>query len=91
MDRGTRLLQRVVGRVTYAREPERVRHSLQESPAQGMRGTALGYEDLDDHEELRRDPLLGSLVGKSTLNRSELIPARVSSRLSWAGRDSETF
>jgi hypothetical protein len=43
---------------------------------------ALGYEDLDDHEQLRRDPLLGllsgkrklqeELAGKSTLNRLEL-------------------
>jgi hypothetical protein len=44
---------------------------------------ALGYEDLNDHEQLRHDPLLGvlagkaepgkeALAGKSTLNRMEL-------------------
>jgi hypothetical protein len=44
---------------------------------------ALGYEDLNDHEQLRHDPLLGvlagkaepgrePLAGKSTLNRMEL-------------------
>jgi hypothetical protein len=44
---------------------------------------ALGYEDLNDHEQLRQDPLLGAMVGKaqpgaavlagkSTLNRMEL-------------------
>lgn len=27
-------------------------------------GLALGYEDLNDHDELRRDPLLASVVGK---------------------------
>ena len=48
---------------------------------------ALGYEDLNDHEELRHDPLLGVLVGKraageeplagkSTLKRLELARAR---------------
>ena len=28
---------------------------------------ALGYEDLNDHDELRRDPLLALLAGKSDL------------------------
>ena len=51
--------------------------------AQRVYGLALGYEDLNDHEELRNDPLLAVLVekedpenevlaGKSTLNRLEL-------------------
>ena len=50
--------------------------------AQRIYGLALGYEDLNDHEQLRRDPLLAvlagkrnleeTLAGKSTLNRLEL-------------------
>jgi hypothetical protein len=50
--------------------------------AQRIYGLALGYEDLNDHEQLRQDPLLGvlagkrdlrePLAGKSTLNRLEL-------------------
>jgi hypothetical protein len=32
--------------------------------AQRIFGLALGYEDLNDHDELRRDPLLAVLVGK---------------------------
>jgi hypothetical protein len=50
--------------------------------AQRVYGLALGYEDLNDHEHLRHDPLLGllagkrdldaPLAGKSTLNRLEL-------------------
>ena len=53
--------------------------------AQRIYGLALGYEDLNDHEQLRQDPLLGvlagrrdlgePLAGKSTLNRLELTPA----------------
>ncbi len=57
--------------------------------AQRVFGLALGYEDLVDHDELRRDPVLGVLLGKfergaeapallagkSTLNRLELAPA----------------
>ena len=50
--------------------------------AQRVYGLALGYEDLNDHEQLRSDPLLAllsgkreldePLAGKSTLNRLEL-------------------
>ena len=52
---------------------------------QRIYGLALGYEDLNDHEQLRQGPLLGVLVGKrdlaeplagkSTLNRLELTSA----------------
>ena len=55
------------------------RAPLEEILAQRIYGLALGYEDLNDHEQLRQDPLLGvlagkrdlgePLAGKSTLNR----------------------
>ena len=32
--------------------------------AQRVYGLALGYEDLNDHDDLRRDPLLATVVGK---------------------------
>lgn len=65
-------------------------HSLQELLAQRIYGIALGYEDLNDHEQLRHDPLMGllagkrepapvegfALAGKSTLNRLELTTKR---------------
>ena len=57
-------------------------HSLVEMISQRVYGLALGYEDLNDHEQLRKDPLFGilagreeldrPLAGKSTLNRLEL-------------------
>src|ERR1700739_1023242 len=84
-DRKIGLLKRVVRCYTDARDPERVEHGLSELLAQRLYGLALGYEDLNDHEELRRDPLLAlvagkremaePLAGKSTLNRLELTPA----------------
>ena len=49
--------------------------SLAELLAHRIYTLALSYEDLNDHEELRRDPLLALLAGKSTLNRLELTPA----------------
>jgi len=84
-DRKIGLLRRAVGCFTDHRQPERVKHGLGEMLAQRIYGLALGYEDLNDHEELRNDPLLAlragkreiadPLAGKSTLNRLELTPA----------------
>lgn len=84
-DRKIGLLKRVAACFTDTRDPQRVEHGLSEMLAQRIYGLALGYEDLNDHEELRRDPLLGllagkreldePLAGKSTLNRLELTPA----------------
>jgi Transposase DDE domain group 1 len=78
------LLQRVAACFNDYRQPERIEHRLEEMLAQRIYGLALGYEDLNDHEQLRQDPLLGvlagkkdlgeQLAGKSTLNRLELTP-----------------
>ena len=46
------------------RDAERIEHTVAELVAQRVYAIALGYEDLNDHEELRTDPLLGVLVGK---------------------------
>src|SRR6059058_5304970 len=83
-DRKMGLLRRVVRCFRDARDPQRIEHELSEMLAQRIYGLALGYEDLNDHEQLRNDPLLGvlagkkdlgePLAGKSTLNRLELTP-----------------
>ncbi len=41
--------------------------ALEEMLAQRIYRLALGYEDLNDHEQLRQDPLLGVLAGKRDL------------------------
>ena len=83
-DRKIRLLSRVSQCFSDHRHPLWIVHQLSELLAQRIYGLALGYEDLNDHEELRRDPLLAlmtgkrrveePLAGKSTLNRLELTP-----------------
>src|SRR2546430_2156659 len=83
-DSKTSLRRRVGGGPRDYRQPERIEHRLEEMLAQRIYGLALGYEDLNDHEQLRQDPLLGvlagkkdlgePLAGKSTLNRLELTP-----------------
>jgi hypothetical protein len=46
------------------RNPDLIEHGISELIAQRVYGLALGYEDLNDHDELRYDPLLAVLVGK---------------------------
>lgn len=46
------------------REPARIEHTVKELVAQRVYGLALGYEDLNDHDQLRRDPLLAVLAEK---------------------------
>jgi hypothetical protein len=46
------------------RNPELIEHSLEHLVAQRVYALALGYEDLNDHDDLRHDPLLATVVGK---------------------------
>ena len=81
-DRKINLLGRLAACFTDKRAADRVEHPLPALLAQRIYGLALGYEDLSDHEQLRRDPLFAvlsgkrdleaPLAGKSTLNRLEL-------------------
>lgn len=82
-DRRLDLLARFTSCFHDARDPRYVIHSLSQMIRQRVYGLVLGYEDLNDHEQLRHDALLGllaekaeigqePLAGKSTLNRMEL-------------------
>jgi len=48
---------------TDHRDPERIEHPLEHLIAQRVYGLAAGYEDLNDHDLLRADPLLALIVG----------------------------
>jgi hypothetical protein len=81
-DQRLNLLPRLADCFLDGRNQEQVEHSLLEMLWQRVYGLALGYEDLNDHEQLRNDPVFGilagrqeldqPLAGKSTLNRMEL-------------------
>jgi Transposase DDE domain group 1 len=81
-DRRLKLLSRFGTCFIDGRDATRIEHRVEEMVAQRIYGLALGYEDLNDHEQLRHDPLLvvlagkadveSALAGKSTLNRLEL-------------------
>ena len=59
-----RLVERFATCFPDHRDPRRVEHSVEEMARQRVFGLALGYEDLVDHDDLRRDPLLAAMVGK---------------------------
>jgi hypothetical protein len=61
----TGILRRFAACFTDHRDPERVEHTVYELVAQRVFALALGYEDLNDHDTLRHDPLLAVLVGKA--------------------------
>jgi hypothetical protein len=81
-DKRLNLLPRLAACFLDGRNQALVDHSILEMLSQRIYGLALGYEDINDHEQLRTDPVFGilagreelgePLAGKSTLNRMEL-------------------
>ena len=77
-DRAIGLMGRFAACFDDGRTPALVEHGIATMVAQRVFGIALGYEDLVDHDQLRHDPVLAALAGKSTLNRLEHPPAGAS-------------
>ena len=59
------LLKRVAGCFRDYRDPELIEHSVEELIKQRIYALALGYEDLNDHDSLRHDVMMGVLCEKS--------------------------
>jgi hypothetical protein len=90
VDKGLGLVRRFAACFTDRRDARYVEHKVEMLVGQRVFGLALGYEDLNDHDELRKDPTLAvlagklearrsdceALAGKSTLNRLEHTPKR---------------
>ena len=91
VDRGVSVVKRFAACFTDRRDPRFVEHQVETLVGQRIFALALGYEDLNDHDELRKDPTLAvlagklkavwrsdceALAGKSTLNRLEHTPKR---------------
>jgi hypothetical protein len=73
-DRAICLTARFAACFTDARMPELVEHQVSTMVLQRVVGIALGYEDLNDHDDLRRDPVLAVLTGKLAAKRSDCAP-----------------
>lgn len=65
MDRRMGLSAAVAAALNDPRAPERIRHELRDLVAQRLYGLCCGYEDLNDHDRLRHDPLIQTAVGKA--------------------------
>ena len=63
-DRRIALLGRFAACFEERRDPHRIEHRVGELVSQRVYALALGYEDLNDHDQLRSDPLLALLAGK---------------------------
>lgn len=60
----TAILRRFAACFEDYRNPDQIEHPVLDLVAQRVYGLALGYEDLNDHDELRRDPMLAVALGK---------------------------
>ena len=104
-DRVSALIDRVAACFTDGRNPGGVVHSVRTLLGQRIIGLALGYEDVNDHDALRFDPVLGlfserleakrkdcaPLAGKSTVNRLEHAPAGHGDRYHKIGHDAKAL
>src|ERR1700734_4264779 len=80
-DRRLELVRRLAEFFRDARDPRLVEHSVATLVGQRVFGIALGYEDLNDHDELRHAPLMAVLAGKLQAWRSDCAPAAGKSTL----------
>jgi hypothetical protein len=67
IEQGQQFIRRFSGCFLDLRSSRFVEHSVQELVSQRVYGLCLGYEDLNDHDQLRSDPLLALLCGKKDL------------------------
>jgi hypothetical protein len=65
VERRTGILKKFAACFVDHRNPEAIEHPVEDLVAQRGYGLCLGYEDLNDHDELRADPLLAVMVGKA--------------------------
>ena len=64
VQRATGIIRRFAACFIDHRNLKLIEHSVYELIAQRVFALCLGYEDLNDHDDLRHDPLLALLVGK---------------------------
>src|SRR5215471_18378730 len=74
VERRTGLIAGLAQCFTDYRDPRWTEHTVEELLGQRLFGMSLGYEDLNDHDQLRGDPMLAVAVSKAEplgLNRRQ--------------------
>ena len=61
-DRAIRMMDRFASCFHDVRRADLIEHGVATLVGQRVFGIALGYEDLNDHDELRHDPLMARFV-----------------------------
>jgi len=80
-DRAIGLVGRFAGCFRDHRRPELIEHTVATLVGQRLFAIALGYEDLNDHDELRHDPVMAVLAGKTQAWREDCAPVAGKSTL----------
>ena len=80
-DRAIDLMGRLAACFHDVRRPEWIEHEVVTLLGQRVFGIALGYEDLNDHDELRHDPVMAVLAGKLKARREDCAPVAGKSTL----------
>ena len=80
-DRAIGMIDRFAGCFRDERRPELIEHEVATLVGQRVFGIALGYEDLNDHDELRHDPMMAVLAGKLEARREDCAPVAGKSTL----------
>jgi len=80
-DQAVGLIKRLATCFHDERRADLIEHEVATLVGQRVFAIALGYEDLNDHDELRHDPLMAVLAGKLTPKRKECAPVAGKSTL----------
>ena len=80
-DRAISLVDRFAACFRDARDADCLEHTKRTLVGQRVFGLALGYEDLNDHDELRHDPVMAVLAGKLKARRKSCAPVAGKSTL----------
>src|SRR6478735_7586031 len=80
-DRAIGLVDRFAACFTDHRCSELIEHEVSTLIGQRVFGIALGYEDLNDHDQLRHDPMMAILAGKLEARRADCAPVAGKSTL----------
>jgi hypothetical protein len=80
-DRAIGLVARFADCFIDRRCPERIEHRVATLVGQRVFALALGYEDVNDHDELRHDPVMAVLAGKLAARRQDCAPVAGKSTL----------
>jgi len=80
-DRAIRLVDRFASCFKDARSAVLVEHEVRTLVGQRVFGLAMGYEDLNDHDELRHGPIMAVLAGKLEARRRDCAPVAGKSTL----------